>query len=287
VIAVPRTRRFFGKSVGERRGGPLTYAVLALVTVLAILPLYWTVVAASRTNADISKTPPPLTPGGNLFSNIREALDQVDMFKALLNSLVVSGAIALGTVFFCTLAGFAFAKLRFRGRNALMLAVVATMMVPTQLGVIPLYILMNKLHWTNTLQAVIAPMMVTAFGVFFMRQYIAEAVPTELLEAGRVDGCSTFRLFWHIVAPAARPGAAVLGMLTFMQAWTDFFWPLIVLTPDNPTVQVAISTLASGYHQDYTLVLAGTTLGVLPLFVVFALLGKQIIGGIMQGAVKG
>jgi cellobiose transport system permease protein len=193
VSTVASPRRFLGRrTVGERRGGPVTYVVLTLTTVLAIFPLYWTVVAASRTNADISKTPPPLTPGGNLFSNVREALDQVDMFKALLNSLVVAGAIALGTVFFCTLAGFAFAKLRFRGSTALLIILLATMMVPAQLGVVPLFILVAKLGWVNHLQAVILPTLVSAFGVVFMRQYLIRALPTEIIEAAVVDGASTF-----------------------------------------------------------------------------------------------
>jgi cellobiose transport system permease protein len=133
---------------------------------------------------------------------------------------------------------------------------------------------------------VIVPGLVTAFGVFFMTQYMTRAVPTELLEAGRVDGCSTARLFWHVVLPAARPAAAVLGLFTFMQAWNDFFWPLVVLQ-DNPTVQVALSSLASGYTTDYTLTLTGTVLATGPILIVFLVLGRQIVGGIMQGALKG
>jgi cellobiose transport system permease protein len=147
--------------------------------------------------------------------------------------------------------------------------------------------LMAKIQWTGTIYAVIVPAMVNGFGVFFMTQYLSEAVPTELLEAGRVDGCSTIRLFWHVVLPAARPAAAVLGMLTFLTAWNDFFWPLVVLTPEDPTVQVVLSTLSAGRITDYSLALTGALIAILPLLVVFVVLGKQIIGGIMQGAVKG
>lgn len=277
------------RPLGEQRrqAGPLTYLVLVATTVLAIFPLYWTVVAASRSNVDIAKTPPPLTPGGNLFSNIGKALDQVDMFRALLNSVVVSGSIALGTVFFCTLAGFAFAKLRFRGSSVLLVIVLGTMMVPSQLGVVPLFILMAKLHWVNHLQAVILPTLVSAFGVVFMRQYLIQALPTELLEAALIDGASTFRIFRSIVLPAARPAMAVLGLLTFLMAWNDFFWPIIALSSQNPTVQVALNSLGSGYVPDRSVILAGTLVGTLPVLVVFALLGKQIVGGIMEGAVKG
>jgi cellobiose transport system permease protein len=290
MIAAPRPqlrRRRGRETVGERRAGPFTYAVLVVTTVLALIPLYWTVVAASRTNADIAKTPPPLTPGGNLFSNIREALDQVDMFKALLNSVIVSGSIALGTVFFCTLAGFAFAKLRFRGSTVLLLIILATMMVPAQLGVVPLFILIAELGWVNHLQAVILPTLVSAFGVVFMRQYLSRALPTEIIEAAVVDGASSFRIFRSIVLPAARPAMAVLGMLTFLMAWNDFFWPIIALSSQNPTVQVALNSLGQGYVPDRSIILAGTLVGTVPVLVVFALLGKQIVGGIMEGAVKG
>ena len=141
--------------------------------------------------------------------------------------------------------------------------------------------------WVNHLAAVIAPNLVTAFGVFLMRQYISGAVPDELIDAAHVDGCYTLGVFWHVILPAVRPAAAVLGLLTFMNAWNDFFWPLIVLTPGNPTVQVAVSTLQSGYVQDYALVFAGTFISIVPLFLIFLLLGRQIIGGSMKGAVKG
>ena len=288
MITVPRARGRLGRlSVGRQRGGPLTYAVLIVTTILAILPLYWTVVAASRSNADIAKTPPPFTPGGNLFSNIREALGQVDMVKALVNSVVVAGSIALGTVLFCTLAGFAFAKLRFRGSTVLLLVILATMMVPAQLGVVPLFILIAKLEWVNELQAVIFPTLVSAFGVVFMRQYLIHALPTEIIEAAGVDGASTFRIFRSIVLPAARPAMAVLGMLAFLMAWNDFFWPIIALSSQNPTVQVALNSLGQGYVPDRSIILAGTLVGTAPLLVVFALLGKQIVGGIMEGGVKG
>jgi cellobiose transport system permease protein len=289
VPVAPRpsfARRLFGRR-GGMRGGPFTYLVLVVTAIVCILPLYWTVVAASRTNAEIASSPPPFTPGGNLFSNIGKALDQVDMVKALVNSLIVSGSIALGTVFFCTLAGFAFAKLHFRGRNLLLILVLATMMVPSQLGVVPLFILIAHFHWVNHLQAVIFPTLVSAFGVVFMRQYLITAVPTELLEAAAIDGASTFLIFRKIVLPAARPAMAVLGMVTFLAAWNDFFWPIIALTSQNPTVQVALNSLGNGYVPDQSVILAGTLVGTLPVLVVFALLGRQIVGGILEGAVKG
>ncbi|MET7463145.1 carbohydrate ABC transporter permease [Nonomuraea sp. NPDC005501] len=265
----------------------LRHLTLIAVVFFSAFPLYYSVVVASRHNSALAQVPPPLWPGGNFFANVARVFDTVPFGLALANSVLVAGSISVAVMFLSTLAGFAFAKLRFRGRNALLLVTVATMTVPAQLGIIPLYLLMVKLEWTGTMYALVVPALVNAFGVFFMTQFLSRALPGELLEAGRVDGCTTWGLFWHVVLPVARPAAAVLGMLTFMSAWNDYFWPLVVLTPDNPTVQVALSTLASGYVNDYVLGLAGTAVGTLPLVLIFALFGRQIIGGIMQGAVKG
>jgi len=288
--ARPHARRIRRRTY--RRAGPLTYLFLVLLAVGSAFPLYWSFVVASHDNSALGAYPPVLTPGGHLWSNIRRLFDagivNVDFWTALANSAIVAGVVTICVVFFSALAGFAFAKLDFRGRKTLLLVVIATMIVPVQLGVIPLYIEMRHFGWIDHLQAVIAPFVVSAFGVFLMRQYIVGAVPDELIDASRVDGCHTARVFWHVVLPAVRPVAAVLGLLTFMNTWNDFFWPLIVLTPRNPTVQVAVSTLAgAAYVPDYALILTGTFISILPLLVVFLVLGKQIIGGIMQGAVKG
>jgi cellobiose transport system permease protein len=164
---------------------------------------------------------------------------------------------------------------------------VATLAVPTQLGIIPLYIAMSDLGWTGHLWAVVVPNLCTAIGVFWMRQYTAQVVPYELIEAARVDGCSMIRVYWHVCLPAVRPAAAFLAMFTFMTSWNDFLWPLIVLNADNPTVQVALEKLSSGHYIDYSLVLAGTTLATVPILIILFVLGRQIVAGIMQGAVKG
>ncbi|WP_231626950.1 carbohydrate ABC transporter permease [Streptomyces apocyni] len=269
-------------------GGRITYAVLILISVVSLFPLVWTAIAASRTNTRLAETPPPFWFGGNLFKNMEIAWTDANMGMALLNTTIVAGSIAAGTVVFSTLAGFAFAKLRFRLKNVLLLLVIGTMMVPPQLSVVPLYMLIAKLEWTDQLQAVILPTFVSAFGVFFMRQYLLQALPTELIEAARVDGASSLRVIWHVVFPAARPAMAVLGMLTFVQAWNDFFWPIIALTQaGNPTVQVALTGLGQGHIPDQSVIMAGALLGTLPLLLAFVLFGKQIVGGIMQGAVKG
>ncbi|MET8852248.1 carbohydrate ABC transporter permease [Amycolatopsis sp. NPDC004625] len=271
----------------RRATSPWTYAALVAILAGSAFPVYWSFVVSSQTTEAVGKVPPVLVPGGHLFANIARVFDETDFALALGNSLIVAGTITVSVVLFSTLAGFAFAKMRFRGRTALLLVVVATQAIPTELGVVPLYMMMADFGWAGQLQAVIVPGLVTAFGVFFMRQYFERALPLELLEAGRMDGCGSLRLFWHVALPAARPAAAVLGLFTFMQAWNDFFWPLVVLVPENPTVQTALSTLASGYTTDYTLVLTAATIGTVPVLIVFLLFGRQIVGGIMQGALKG
>jgi cellobiose transport system permease protein len=271
-----------------RGAGPVTYAILTAILLASIFPLYWSFVIATKDNSAIGEKVPPLVPGGNLMDNITRVFDTVDFWLAMQNSIIVAGTVAVSNVLLGSVAGFAFARLRFRGRNSLFLIVVGTSMVPTQLGVIPLQMLMSDLDWAATLKAVIAPALIGAFAVFWMRQACEESVPYELIEAARVDGCSVLRTFWHVGLPAVRAQAAVLGMFTFMTSWNDFFWPLIILDPnESPTVQVALSTLASGYYTDYSLMLAGTALAVVPVLLLFLLLARHIVGGIMQGAVKG
>ncbi|WEO97248.1 carbohydrate ABC transporter permease [Streptomyces sp. FXJ1.172] len=273
---------------GTLHAGPLAYAVLVLFSIGSLFPLVWTAIAASRDNNRLAETPPPFWFGSNLMHNLNVAWNDANLGKAFVNTTFVAGVSAGTIVFLSTIAGFAFAKLRFKGRNALMLIVIGTMMVPPQLSIIPLYMMVAKLDWTDQLQAVILPSLVSAFGVFFMRQYLMQALPDELIEAARVDGASSWRVVWHIVFPAARPAMAVLGMLMFVQTWNDFLWPFLVLTQNgNPTVQVAVSALGRGYTPDQSLIMAGALLGTLPLLLVFAVFGKQIVGGIMQGAVKG
>ncbi|MFD4347602.1 carbohydrate ABC transporter permease [Streptomyces coelicoflavus] len=273
---------------GHMHAGPIAYIILALFTIGSLFPLVWTAIAASRDNQRLAQTPPPFWFGGNLFDKLEIAWNDANLGEAFLNTTIVAGTSALTIVFLSTIAGFAFAKLRFRGRGALMLIVIGTMMVPPQLSIIPLYMMVAKLDWSDQLQAVILPSLVNAFGVFFMRQYLLQALPDEIIEAARVDGASSWRVVWHVVFPAARPAMAVLGMLMFVQSWNDFLWPFLVLTQNgSPTVQVALAGLGRGYTPDQSLIMAGALLGTLPLLLVFAIFGKQIVGGIMQGAVKG
>ncbi len=283
ALAPRRPRR---SAHGDRRPGFLTYGLLGAFFVASAYPLWWSFVVGSSSTETLTSTWPPLLPGGRFWINVAQVFDTVPFWGALLNSVVVSSVITLSVLTFSTLAGFAFAKLKFRGSGPLMVFVVATLAVPTQLGIIPLFMLMKQFGWTGSLGAVIVPTLVTAFGVFFMRQYLVDVIPDELIEAARMDGASMLGVFWHVGVPAARPALAVLGLFTFMTAWTDYLWPLLVV-PQNPTLQVALSQLQSARYVDYTIVLAGAVLATIPLLVLFVLAGRQLISGIMAGAVKG
>ncbi|ANN15945.1 sugar ABC transporter permease [Amycolatopsis orientalis] len=268
----------------RRRPGFLVYGALLAVVAGSVFPLYWSFVVSTRDGSAIAERTPPLTPGGHLLDNVREVFDKVDFWLAMQNSLIVSGTVTVSNVVLSSLAGFAFARLRFRGRDTLFLLLIGTVMVPTQLGIIPLYMVVSELGWYGELPAVIVPGLVSAFSVFWMRQACEEAIPRELLDAATMDGCSILRGYWHVGLPAIRPQAAVLAMLTFMAAWNDFFFPLVVLDPhDSPTVQVALSTLASGYYTDYALMLTGATLGVIPVIALFVLLARHIVQGALRG----
>ena len=239
------------------RPGWVTYAILGFVLLLSAYPLYYSFLLGSSDATTIARTPvPSLIPQGNFGTNVARVISaDIHFWKAVANSAIIAVITSLSVVFFSTLAGYSFSKLRFRGRGPLLVFVVATMAVPTQLSIVPMFIVMSKLGWTGKLEAVI--------------------------------GCSMIRTFWHVALPAARPAAAMLGLFTFIGSWTAFFWPFIVLGSSNPSLPVAIQLLQASYFKDYSLILAGVTIAALPLIVVFMFAGRQLVAGVMAGAVKG
>ncbi|MEW1586259.1 carbohydrate ABC transporter permease [Micromonospora vinacea] len=278
-----------GRAPQETPAGIGTYLLLATTLLFAAFPLYWMFVIATSNDEALAQIPPAVVPGDRFLVNLDEVFSLQDVYFAasLINSVIVSTVVTASMLFFCSLAGFAFAKLRFAGSRWLMLFVVLTLTVPNQLGVVALYIVMGKLGWNGTLLAVIVPGLVTAFGVFYMRQFILNTVPDELIESARMDGATTMRVYRSIVLPAIRPALAVLGLLTFVATWNDFQWPLITLGgTDYPTSMVAISDLASGNYVIYRRVLAGAFVATIPLLIMLFIGGRQIVRGIMEGAVK-
>ncbi|WP_029068376.1 carbohydrate ABC transporter permease [Jonesia quinghaiensis] len=273
----------------NRRPGWVTYLLLGIVILISIFPLYYVLILASSDQETISRSViPSWIPEGNLWDNIQKVFNgAIPVVKGFTNSLIIAVIQSITVVLFSTLSGYSFAKLNFRGRGPLLVFVIATMAIPVQLGVVPLFIVMTELGWSGKIIAVIVPGMVTAFGVFWMTQYLESALPYELIEAARVDGASMIRTFWHVAVPAARPAAAMLALFTFIGSWVNYFWPFIILNQQNPTLPMVTKLLQSGYQNDYSLIMAGVVISTAPLLVLFFLAGRQLVAGIMQGAVKG
>jgi cellobiose transport system permease protein len=281
-----RNKQHGARTAGDARR--FHYFVLTAFVFVCVFPFYWMYVVASNDSSVISAYPPHVVPGGNLVETIRNVFKVVPFQRALLNSFIVSTLVATSQVFFSTLAGYAFAKLRFAGKRVLFGFILFTMMIPGQLGIVPLYLLMSKLHWVDSLQAVIVPSLVSAFGVFWMRQTITAEIPDELVQAARVDGASVFRIYRSIVMPIIKPTALVLGLFSYLAAWNDFIWPLLVLnSPEHFTVQVAIKQLRAAYFIDYAAQMGGSFLATIPLLLMFVLVARRLVSGVMEGAVKG
>ncbi len=283
--AATATRR---RRRGVNRVPVAVYVLLGIVVFVSVFPLYWMFVVATTDTATAYSLPPHVVPGGNFMYHAHLVFTIVPFVRALVNSVIVATTIGVGQAVLCALAGFAFAKLSFPGRNTLFLIVLLTMTVPAQLYVIPQYMIMSKLNWVDSLQAVIVPGLVSAFGIFWMRQHIASVIDDELLQAARVDGATTWQVFWRIAFPLVRPAAFVLGLFTFVYAWNDFLWPFIVLkSPEHYTAQIAIKALQNNRDIDLGLAMTGSLLATLPLLVLFAFVGRRLVQGIMEGAFKG
>jgi cellobiose transport system permease protein len=272
----------------SRPRGRSTHVLLLLGVIVSIFPFYWTIVMATNTTQDIYRDPPKLIVGSQLLVNIRHVLDNIDFFGSMVNTVIVAVATTVLVLFFDSLAAFAFAKYEFPGRRPLFGLLLLTFMLPLQLALIPRFEIMVHLGWVGDLQALIVPSAANAFGIFWMRQYIQGAVPSELLEAARLDGCGFFKQYWHVGLPTIRPGLAFLGIYTFIAAWNDYIWPLIVLVnPGRLTLQVALAQLNTAHGTDYSMVMAGALLALLPVVGVFLLFARQFVSGAIKGALRG
>ena len=282
-----RKRKLAVTSEG-RRAGWVSYTFLAIVLLISVFPLYYAVSIASQPTTDTQYGVQALKIGSGLGRNLSTAFGEISFWQALGGTVLVSTICALSTVLFSTLAGYSFAKLNFRGRGPLLFFVIATMAIPTQLAVVPLYIMMSKVHLFGSIWAVVITGLVTAFGVFWMTQYLEGALPYELIEAARMDGASMIRTFWNVAVPAARPAAAMLFLFTFVAQWTNYYWPMLILGSNNKAVlTVAAATLKASRFTDFTLIMSGVILTSFPLVILFFFMGRQLVSGIMAGAVKG
>jgi cellobiose transport system permease protein len=271
-----------------RARGILLHTILMAGVAVSLFPFYWMIVMATNTSQDITSYPPKLTPGPHLLDNIQRLLDSIDFWGSTLNTVIVAVCTTALVLFLDSLAAFAFAKYEFPGRRVLFGALMAIFLLPLQLAIIPQYVIMAELGWLGSLQALIVPAAANAFGIFWMRQYMTTAVPTELLDAARMDGCGFLRQYLYVALPCSRPGLAFLAIYTFVAAWNDYVWPLVALVnPDRLTLQVALAQLNVNFgRQDHAMVMAGVLLATLPLVLVFALFARQFIADAAKGALR-
>ena len=264
------------------------YVVLIALALLTLFPFYWMFVLATHTQSTIFSAPPPMWFGEFLQRNYEALIGRLPFLRNIWNSFYIAVMATITTMFFASLAGFAFAMYEFRFKKALFGILIASLMIPPLLGIIPYYLIIQYLGWLNTPRALWVPAMASAFGIFLMRQYIASSMPRDLLDAGRIDGASEFRIYWSIAVPIIRPGLATLGMLTFIGQWNNFLGPLVVLNQrESYTIPVALRTLQGQIQTDWGAVLTGTALAVLPLLIIFVFASRQVIEGLVAGSVKG
>ena len=261
--------------------------LLVTGSVVTLLPLVWMLSASFMQPGEASHAPPPLLPAHATLANYRELFLRAGMGRYLLNSFLVAGTITLASLAFNLSAGYAFAKLRFAGRERLFQLVLAALLVPLQVAMMPLFLLMKWLHLVNSYGGVIVPALATALGIYLVRQYV-RSIPDELIEAARIDGAGEWTIFLRIVLPLLKPMIVTLAVLTFLASWNDFMWPLIVLSDQAwQTAPVALAGLSREHVQDNELMMAGSVVTTLPVLLLFLVLQRQYLQGLLLGSVKG
>jgi multiple sugar transport system permease protein len=267
----------------------LAYLVLGFGAITTFLPFYWMVNTSLKSVAEIMRFPPTFIPEVFHFENYTVAFRLIPFGTFFKNSAFVSITVSVGQLFTCSLAGYAFARLRFPGKNLIFMLYLSTMMVPFAVVMIPLYILMKTFGWLDNLTALIVPALVSVFGTFLMRQFFS-TIPKELEDAARIDGCSFFRLYWTILIPVATPALATLGILTFMNHWNDFMWPLIVISQiPNKTLPLGLTMLIEqqAIKTPWHLFNAAGVFSIVPILIVFTLGQKYYVQGIITTGLKG
>lgn len=266
----------------------LSLAVLAGGALVMLAPFYFMFVFATHSDREILSLPPPLWFGTNFFDNVRLLLEKLPYFWQNLGwSVYVAAASTLLNLFFCSLAGYAFAMHEFRFREPLFAAVMATMLLPAFVGMIPSALIMSWLGWMNEPRALYVPGACAALGIFMMRQYMASAIPRELIDAARIDGCGEFGIYWRVVLPLIGPALGTLGLVTFIASWNNFIGPLVVIRDmEMFTVPLALRSLQGTGQVPWGAICAGSAIAVLPLLVMFVFASRRLIEGLTAGAVK-
>jgi len=266
------------------------YALLLVWAIASLFPLYWMVITGIKPSVAVITTPPQIIPRPITFRNFEVLVDS-GVIRWTINSLIVAGAVTLAQLVFASMAGYAFAKKQFPGKELLFWVYVSSMMVPIYALIVPLYRMMSHFHLLDTYAALILPGVAAPFGVFLMRQFI-QTIPSELIDAARIDGCTELMVYARVILPLSAPGLAVLGIFAFSDQWASFFWPLVVTgSADMRVLTVGIASLQSfdvtSGMKDYGVMMAGATWMAVPMFIIFFLSQRYFVKGITLGALKG
>jgi ABC-type glycerol-3-phosphate transport system permease component len=266
----------------------ISHILLLLVSFIFLFPFYWMIISGFKPTSELFSKTISFWPAHPTLVQYIFVFEKVRILRTLLNSIVISVGHTALAVFLCSLGGYGFAKYQFKGKKFLFNFLVATMMIPQVVGIIPSFIIMSKIGWVDTFWALIIPGAADAFGIILMRQYI-NSIPDELVDAARIDGASEFAIYTKVIIPLMRPALITYGLMTFIYSWNNYLWPLIILrSPQNYTILLAVNTISSAkFNTPWGAIMAGSTLAILPLVIVFLLLQKYIVSGLMVGSVKG
>ena len=258
----------------------IIHFILIVGSIAMVFPFIWMLLTSLKTYAESIQVPPVIFPKHFQWSNYKAVFTLLPFFKFMFNTVIVTVIRTVGQLFLCSLAAYAFARIEFPGRNILFLVALSVLMVPGQVFLLPQYMIMVKLGWLNTLQAIVVPGLFSAFGTFLLRQFFM-GLPKELEEAARLDGCNHFQIYWRIMLPLAKPGLIALGIFTTLWSWNELMWPMIVnSSPDSMTLASGLSSLQGQYLTNYPILMAGSFLAILPMLILFIILQKQFIEGI-------
>lgn len=264
-----------------------TYAFLGIVVFMSLFPFYLMFVSSTLSNNEILSESPRMIFGTNLMQNIQNLNERINIVKVLFNSIFITLTYTALSLILHSMAGYALAKFDFKGKTIIFGVILATLMIPFQVLLIPLFKMMNGIGWQNTYQAVIIPSLANAFGIFLMRQNML-SFPNSLIEAARIDGCGEFSIFFKIVLPTLKPAIGALGIYNFMAQWGNFMWPLIILsTKDKYTLPVALAALEGLQRKDYGMIMLGSTIATIPIMIIFLIFQRQFVSGMLGGSVKG
>ncbi len=265
----------------------LTYAVLSLGALFMLFPIFWMVTTAFKSEAEIFAAPIRWLPSALHWENFTVPITEKPFARWFLNSILIASSVTLGNLLISSLAGFGFAKYRFPGRGMLFVLILATFMIPLQVTMIPLFFIVKGLGWVNSYWGLIVPIMVDAFGIFLMRQFIDD-IPNDYMDQARIDGAPELRIWWSVILPMTWPILSALGILTFLTSFDELLWPLILVTSDEMrTVPLGLATFENTYQTIYNQLMAMALLAMIPVFIVFVVFQRRIIQGVTFTGLKG